>query len=197
MWTQHVSLLNRNFRHNVRRHFINNPRCQQRRRQAQFITTFFRPVKKYARPDPVIFCRGLWDTVLTIDGERCLLSNLGEYADQRIYYVSSCCLTVENRNHDRVVLRKSIHSVDCMGHALDVNNRLRAERYCTACASLKTNERFKKLLVDAQNPERFQLDCRLPSKYLSWKQLQVGCLLITYMHGVRTIYYYYLFIINI
>ena len=170
---EHVSLLNRNFRYNVKSHF-EHPKCQQRRRQAQFITRFFRPVKKYARPDPAIFCRGLWDAEMTIDGTRCLFSNLGEYANQRVYYVSSCCLTVENRNHDREVIRQCIHSANCLGHALDVNNRLRPERYCTACASLKTDKSFRKLLLDAQNPERFELSCRLPSQYLSWKQLQVG-----------------------
>lgn len=175
----HVSLQNGNWLLNVENHF-KSPLC--RRRRTSMITQFFKPTKQYARPEPVIYCLGLWQSTIVIDGKQCKLQFLAEYADYKQYYVCTKSFTVIEANGEEIQVKRSIHSVDCKGHALDIQDRLRPSRNCENCANLAYETDFKRILLEAQNPNRFKTSCRLPDKYYSWKHLQVSSGWCTHTH---------------
>lgn len=171
---QHLSLANPNYCENIKQHF-NSTRClTARKHRPSSITRFFRPVKQYQRPDPKILCHGFWSEFVTIDGVKCRLDLLGEYANRMLYYVSGRTILLSGKTHDAVATAtRSIHSVACLGHALDDNNNLRPSRTCLACSSLVQNKDFRRMLLQAQDPARFQSSHKLPDQFYSWKHLQV------------------------
>ena len=87
---RHVSLDNNNWKHNFANHFEKFwPLYKKKRLLTQRITAFFVPAQKYSRPDPKIYCRGLYHKQIKINGKECKLALLGEYAYAKIYYVNT------------------------------------------------------------------------------------------------------------
>lgn len=129
---------------------------------------------RHSRPDPGIYCFGLWQEFIVIDGVECRLDLLGEYADQFLYYVSGRRVSLKGRHDEIAVAQRSIFSTECLGHALDRHDRLMSSRTCLKCTELKNNRVFRKMLLQAQNPKRFDPSSKLPNRFYSWKQLEVS-----------------------
>ena len=171
-----VDLTNSNYMVNLREHFKSRSciegRAQRNHRQ---ITEFFAPTKRFTPPEPGIYCRGLWNEEVRVKGKTCKTSLLGEYACQSLFYVSTKPIEVKARGCSSTthVVDRSIFSVECAGHALDLNNRLRPSRTCLACAGLTRNPEFQRMLLEAQDERRFKTCHSLPDTYYSWKHLQV------------------------
>ena len=171
----HVGLGNNNFRYNVRRHYA-NPLCKRKlKARPSSITGFFAISRRRTRPEPDVYCVGLWSAVINVDGQQCQTELLGEYADTTLYYTSGRVVRLQSKRSKGVrFAQRTIHSVDCLGHSLDQNDRIRPSRICMKCGSLPHNPSFKKRLLAAQNPARFDTNHRLPSQFYSWKHLQVS-----------------------
>lgn len=171
---QHVSLANRNYRENIKQHCSSSNCVKARQHKSLSIKHFFRPAKQYERPDPAIICRGFWAEFVTIDGKKCRLSLLGEYANSMLYYISGRTIHLRAQRSDHIAkATRSVHSVACLGHALDQDNNLRPSRTCLACSGLVHNKEFRRMLLQAQDPARFQSSHKLPDQFYSWKHLQV------------------------
>ena len=91
----HVPLTNNKYKKNCDDHF-NSSRCRRARRHQSSITSFFSPSQTYARPDPNIFCRGLWQQHVSVNGVQCDTSLLGEYAAEKVYYISTRKVQLQN-----------------------------------------------------------------------------------------------------
>ena len=168
---KHLDLTNPNFENNVRLHY--DKKCSAASRAGvTAITRFFAPVKKYARPDPQIFCHGIWQESVLIDGVQCRTELLGEYSNSLLYYVSARPILLTGRFGEVRTAKRSIFSVDCLTHALDQHNRIRKPKLCQRCTDLLENQAFRKLLKDAQDPTRWDPSSRVPTQYLSWVHLQ-------------------------
>ena len=173
---QHISLVNNNFASNVASHFANQSCVSKRASALQRITCFFKPNKQaYVRPDPAVACLGLWDETIDVDGRPCQTELLGEYSNSFLFYVSGRAVKLKGRcDTDTLrVAKRSIYSTQCLGHCLDHHDRIRTSRTCTACASLKHNSEFRRMLVQAQDPKRFDPSHKLPNQYYSWRHLEV------------------------
>ena len=170
---QHLSLTNPNFEKNIRDHYGKNKKCLALRKTGvTVITRFFAPVQKYARPDPQIFCHGIWQEYVLIDGVECRTALLGEHSNSLLYYVSGKPTLLTGTFGTVRTATRSIFSVDCLTHALDQHNRIRKPKLCLKCSDLLLNPAFRKLLKDAQDPMRFNPSSRTPTQYLSWSHLQ-------------------------
>ena len=172
-----VSLANSNYKKNVENHFKLNEKCKKlrkRRLQNVAITSFFKPVQTFARPDPRVYCLGLWNEQVQIDGVDCKTSYLGEYACVRLFYICNRRFTVKARTGgDEHTVTRTIYSADCLGHCLDNHDRLRSSRTCLKCCDLLKSADFKRMLIDAQDPRRKDPSCKLSNSYYSWKQLVI------------------------
>ena len=177
----HVDLTNSNYVKNLQVHFSSESCVAARERKNRSITEFFRPAPRHARPDSDIYCLGLWADTVSVDGKDCDTSLLGEYACSRLFFVSTRSFTVEARGNEeeKHTITRSIYSAECLGHALDQNDRLRPSRNCLACSSLPENADFQRMLLLAQDVRRFEYSHKLPNKYYSWRHLQVH---IHFMH---------------
>ena len=165
----YVSLSNNNWKYNVDMHYKSRS-CS--RLKSTVITDFFKPVQRYTRPDPEIFCLGLYTKTVTIAGAVCDLTLLGEYAHSEMYYVCTKQHSVTMKS-GTVEITRSVHSMNCSGHALDMQNVLRPSRNCVHCAGLLQNVEFCKQVLAAQDPRRQDPSSRLPNQYYAWHQLVV------------------------
>lgn len=167
---KHISVMNTNYKMNLTTHF-KTEFCKNAKKTQRCITSFFTPSQRHDRPDPAIFCRGLWYPSVKLDGKKCNMTWLSEYADSTLYYVSGCRMQVQGKAGELVTISRSVFAANCLGHALDQHNRLLPSRMCQRCSNLTKDPSFKRMVVQAQDPRRRQLGSKLPNSFYSWKQL--------------------------
>ena len=149
MCGERVDLTNANYKQNVRAH-VTSSRCKVRRHKTTLITSFFgktTPTKKFAVPDPQIFCRGLWTKSIAIKGVQCETELLGEYACGHLYYISGRVMEFKNSQGRLIKVTRSIHASQCLGHCLDFDGHCLPGNCCQECGNLLVNPDFRKMLL--------------------------------------------------
>ena len=148
-----VDLANNNYIQNLRNHFA-SAQCIRRRRGRRSITQFFKQSAdaspRFQIPDPRTYCLGLWNKTVLIRGVKCDTKLLGEYACRHLYYISGRVCEVTNGTKESILITRSIHSSNCVGHCIDEDRRIRAGNSCSECQGLLRNAHFREILLQVR-----------------------------------------------